>query len=88
MKQLQDSIKLTIKVINKAIPQIPIDKKPFILSRFNEILNRNLHHKDLDSEKLKKFHQELEFNLNFIKLSHPNLDFFVKSQEDDDVNKK
>ncbi len=69
-----------MKVINKALKQVPGDKKPILMSRINDILTRNIQ-ASAEPEKLKKFQQELEFNLNFIKLSHPNLDYTVDPEE-------
>jgi|JI10StandDraft_1071094.scaffolds.fasta_scaffold3855467_1 hypothetical protein len=39
---------------------MPVDRKPFIMSRVNDVLTRNLQQQQtVDLEKLKKFHQEL-----------------------------
>lgn len=42
----------------------------------------NDHHKNLEDEvQLRNFFQELQFNLNFIKLSNPHLDFNPPAEE-------
>lgn len=42
LKQVQSSIKLSLNIINKAIRQIPLDKRPIITSRVNAVLNKYL----------------------------------------------
>ena len=71
---LKNQIKVTLKTINYCIKQIPEDRRGVIISRLNEMLNKNNQNSE-DNDKLQKFLKQLQFNLNFIKLSNPHLDF-------------
>lgn len=71
---VKESIKTTLQIINKALKQVPSDKRILLTSRINEVLSKYQSHMN-ENEALEKFSKELQFNLNFIKLSHPTLDY-------------
>jgi hypothetical protein len=41
MKKIQDSIKISINILNKALKQVPIEKRNMLLGRVNNLLTKN-----------------------------------------------
>lgn len=57
LKQIQDSIKLSIQVITKALKQVPSDKRSMLFGRVNNLLTKNkeIMQQNNDLVKLKQF---------------------------------
>lgn len=70
---LSQNIKQVIALLNKVIKQTPIDKQPVLSNKVARVLNKYSSLTPQDSQA--PFLKELEFNLNFIKLSFPHLDY-------------
>ena len=70
---LRSSIKLVLATLDKAIKQTPLDKQPFLAHKISKI---NEKYSQLSSEHNDpSYLKELEFNLNFVRLSFPYLDY-------------
>jgi DNA-dependent RNA polymerase auxiliary subunit epsilon len=66
-------IKNCLEIIKKSISQAPKDKAPLLESKLAKILEKYIRIEgDSQQEQLLK---DLQFNLNFIRLSFPHLDY-------------
>jgi hypothetical protein len=70
---LRPNIKGIIAIIQKAVAQAPVDKQPLLNNKITRVVDK---YQRLDPQANDpSFLRELEFNLNFIKLSFPHLDY-------------
>lgn len=70
---LSQNIKQVIALLNKAIKQTPLDKQPLLNNKVARVVSKYSSLTPQDNQA--PFLRELEFNLNFIKLSFPHLDY-------------
>lgn len=84
---LTKNIKQVLTILDKAIKQTPLDKQTFLAHKVTRVVDK---FSTLNTEANQPTYlKELEFNLNFIRLSFPHLDYSppVDPKEEKDGNK-
>lgn len=69
---LKPGIKQVLALLSKAIQQTPLDKQPLLNNKVSRLVSK--YHPGQPQNEA-PFLKELEFNLNFIRLSFPHLDY-------------
>ena len=85
---LSRNIKQILTLLDKAIKQTPLDKQTFLTHKVTRVVNK---FSALNPEANQPTYlKELEFNLNFIRLSFPHLDYSppVDPKEEKDSNQQ
>jgi hypothetical protein len=77
---LKPNIKRVLSIIQKAVGQAPLDKQPLLNNKVARVVDK---HQKLSEANEPAFLKELEFNLNFIRLSFPHLDYTPPTEEID-----
>lgn len=75
---LRPNIKKVLSIIQKAVAQAPLDKQPLLNNKVARVVDK---YQKLSEANEPAFLRELEFNLNFIRLSFPQLDYSPPQEE-------
>ena len=70
---LAKNIKQVMGLLNKVIVQTPLDKQNFLAQKVHKVIDK--YQKLSPEANQAAYLKELEFNLNFIRLSFPHLDY-------------
>lgn len=70
---LSQNIKQVLLILRKAIKQTPLDKQPLLAQKLTKVIDKYTGPSQTTNEA--SYLKELEFNLNFIRLSFPHLDY-------------
>ena len=75
---LKPNIKKVLSIIQKVVGQVPLDKQPLLNNKVARVVDK---YQKLSEVNEPAFLKELEFNLNFIRLSFPHLDYSPPKEE-------